>query len=168
MDISAWGLEINPTLLLVIAFVIGVSLRFFARASKAFHSTIRAYPSKWAFVKTNWDVFLVRALFFDTPIFCLWIFKPDLITSALKGINIPDNIANWIIIAPTPLSSFGFGGFVDLAVDQIQMRLTTNPPSWLPDVLKGEIPCYIQSVDNIVKTMAANGNNGGQDKDKGI
>jgi hypothetical protein len=140
--IHAWGIHLDPTVLLFLMFYVGVLLRFFVRAMKAFRSPLRTYPSRWAFMKTNWDVFLVRALLFDTPLFILWIYHPDLAVKGLLWLHVPAGIANWVIVPPTLLSAGGFGSVVDLGIDQVQVRLTSNPPSWLPEQLKGEIPSY--------------------------
>jgi hypothetical protein len=157
--IKAWGTYLDPTVILFVVFYVGVGLRFFVRAVKAYRSPLRNYPSRWAFIKTNWDVFLVRAILFDTPLFVLWIFHPDLAVKGLLWLNVPAGIANWVIVPPTILSAGGFGSVVDLGVDQVQVRITNNPPSWLPDQLKGEIPSYDVTALDINKMADKRGSN---------
>ena len=142
MDVHIWG----P---LAAAFVFGLGFRLFVRASKAFKSKIRTYPSRWAFVKANWDVFLARSVP-DGFIFAIWLFKPGLLSTGLVHVGVPATIANWLTIPPTLGTSFGFGFVVDLVLDQIQLKIASNPPSWLPDIFKGEIPSYQDAVAQVV------------------
>jgi len=157
MDIKVGPWWLNPTFLLFCAFYIGVLMRFFVRSVKAVRSPLRSYPTRTSFFKTNWDVFLVRALLFDTPLFVLWVFHPDLAVKFLLWLHVPEGIATWVIVPPTLLSAGGFGSVVDLGVDQIQLRIANNPPSWLPDTFKGEIPSYDASAVDVSKVTDKRG-----------
>ena len=151
MDIKVGSWWLNPSFLLFCMFYLGVFLRFFVRSIKAVRSPLRTYPSRFSFFKTNWDVFLVRTVLFNTPLFVLWLYHPDLAVKLLLWMHVPEGIATWVIIPPTLLSAGGFGSVVDLAIDQVQVRIANNPPSWLPDTLKGEIPSYDSSAVDVSK-----------------
>lgn len=132
---------------LAAAFLLGILWRLFSRATKAYRSKIRAYPSRRAFVVANWDVFLLRTVPFNSGFFALWLTHPDLLSKLLIGMSVPASIANWIIVTPNLLSSFVFGFLVDYLLDQIQIKIATSPAfAWLPDAMKGEIPSYDPSV----------------------
>src|SRR5215813_13049981 len=116
MTVNIWG----P---LSIAFLLGILWRLFSRASKAYRSKLRSYPSRWAFISTNWDVFLLRTVPWNSGFFALWLFKPDTLAKGLILAHVPDNIANWMIVTPNLLSSGVFGFTVDYALDQVQLKL---------------------------------------------
>src|SRR5213592_4673134 len=103
MSIHIWG----P---LTIMFALGIGWRLFSRATTAYRSKLRSYSSRWAFVKQNWDVFLLRVPF-SGSLFTLWIFHPGLL-SKLAATVMPANIANWLTVPPTLGSALGFGFFV--------------------------------------------------------
>lgn len=134
---------------LTIAFLLGVLWRLFARASKAYRSKLRSYPSRWAFIVTNWDVFLLRTFPWNAGLFALWLFHPALLSKGLIFVHVPESVANWIIVTPNLLSSFAFGFMVDYGLDQFQIKLAAmDLPSWFPEALKGEIPQYDQQAVN--------------------
>ncbi len=134
------------------AFLLGVLWRLFSRASKAYRSKLRAYPSRWAFVKNNWDVFLLRTVPFNSGAFAVWLLHPDWLSKGLILVRVPVGIANWMIVTPNLATAFAFGFLVDYGLDQVQLKLAAIPvdkwPAWLPDAIKGEIPCYDQAVVN--------------------
>jgi hypothetical protein len=133
---------------LTVAFTLGILLRLFQRATRAFRSKLRCYPTRWSFVAGNWDVFLLRSLW-NGALFVLWLFKPGFISNGLVWLHVPQNFANWLTVPPTLGSAIGFGYLVDLALDQIQMKIaSTDSLKWLPDSLKGEIPLYDQNAVN--------------------
>jgi hypothetical protein len=138
---------------LSVAFLLGICWRFFSRASKAFRSPLRTYKSRWDFVVTNWDVFLLRTVPFNSSFFALWLFKPGFLSITLTGVGVPASFANWLTVTPNLMSSFVFGFIVDYALDQLQLRLNkVDMPSWVPDALRdalrGEIPQYDQNAVN--------------------
>lgn len=136
MNIHIWG----P---LAITFALGILFRFFARASQAFRSQLRTYPTRWSFVAANWDVFLLRTIPFNAGLFILWVFHPGLLSQGLSHVGVPDWVANWVTVPPTLGTSFGYGFFVDLGLDRLQMKLFSDSKfAWVPDVFKGEIPAY--------------------------
>ena len=134
---------------LTIAFLLGILWRLFNRASKAFHSKLRCYPSRWAFVVANWDVFLIRTFPWNSAWFTLWLFHPDYLAKFLIFGHVPSSIANWIIVTPNLATSWLFGFAVDYGTDQLQLKLNKlSLPDWIPDAIKGEIPLYDQTVVN--------------------
>lgn len=134
---------------LAVAFLLGILLRLFQRATQAYRSKLRAYPSRWAFVMANWDVFLLRTIPFNSGLFVLWINKPGLLSQLAIYCAVPANIANWLTVPPTLGSAIGFGYLVDLFLDQIQIRIATSDKlAWLPDSIKGEIPLYDEQAVN--------------------
>lgn len=139
----------NPRTILSVLFVLGILFRFFIRAEKAKNSKIRAYPSRWAFMVNNWSVFLIRTVLVNMWLFIVWLYHPDWATWALLKLHVPADIANWTPISPNLVSAPMFGLWVDVALDQAQIRLAPLLPSWVPDVLKGEIPCYDANVVNV-------------------
>jgi len=144
-SISAWGLEINPVVLLVVVFYVGVLVRMLARAGAAFRSEVNTYPTRRAWVKRNWDIFLART-FITTLFFTWWLFDPSALARFLVNwIHVPAEIGNWFVFPPTPLTApvFGYGG--DVGLDQIQFRLAKKYP-WLPEIIKGEVPSYDSAV----------------------
>ncbi len=142
---------------LAIAYLLGILWRFFSRATKAYRSTMRAYPSRWAFVKANWDVFLLRTFPWNSGLFVLWVINPGLLSKVVVFVAVPENIANWLTIPPTLGTAFGFGFLVDYLLDQLQIKIATSPMfAWLPAALKGEIPLYDQSVVNGSQLVQSN------------
>jgi len=124
-------------------FLLGVLWRLFARASKAYKSKLRSYPSRWAYIAANWDVFLLRTFPWNSGAFVLWLFHPDWVAKILIYGHVPNGIANWMIVTPNLMSSAVFGFLVDYGLDQVQLKLAAaNLPSWVPGALKGEIPSY--------------------------
>lgn len=131
------------------ACLAGVLWRFFSRASKAYRSKLRAYPSRRAFMEANWDVFLLRTFPWNAGAFALWLLHPDYAARLLIFAHVPAAMANWIIVTPNLLSSAFFGFVVDYGLDQLQLKLAgMNLPAWFPESLKGEIPQYDQQVVN--------------------
>src|SRR6266704_1047862 len=142
MSVHIWG----P---LSVAFVLGVGLRLFQRATRAYRSKFRSYPTRWAFVAANWDVFLLRTVPFNSGLFALWLLNPGLLSQGIIYLNVTPSIANWLTVPPTLGSAAGFGYLGDLALDQLQMKIATSPKlAWLPDAIKGEIPMYDQQAVN--------------------
>ena len=142
MSIHIWG----P---LTLAFALGIGWRLFSRATKAYRSKLRSYPSRWAFVSSNWDVFLLRTFPFNGGLFVAWLFHPDWIAKGLVYAHVPASFANWLIVTPNLATAFAFGFLVDYALDQIQIKLATvSLPSWVPDAIRGEIPSYDATVVN--------------------
>jgi hypothetical protein len=146
MDIKVGALWLNPTVLLVIMFYVGILLRLLQRASSAFRSTVNTYPTRWSFVARNWDVFLLRSAI-NTALFSLWLKDPSLISKGLGYLGVASGIADWVTVPPNLATAAGFGFFVDLGLDQIQLMLSSSPKfAWLPSVFKGEIPSYDPAV----------------------
>ncbi len=142
-------MTLNVWLPLTGMFALGVGLRLFARATKAYRSKLRDYPTRWAFVVNNWDVFLLRSAF-NTGFYALWLLKPGLMSQGITYLGVSQNIANWLTVPPTLGTALGFGMFVDVALDQVQILISTSPKlAWLPDVFKGEIPCYNTDMVNV-------------------
>lgn len=133
---------------LSVAFLLGIAWRLFARASKAYHSKLRSYPSRWSFIATNWDVFLIRTFPWNSGWFALWLFHPDYLARLLIFNHVPASFANWMIVTPNLATSWAFGFLVDYATDQLQLRLSKKLPSWVPGAFKGEIPNYDEQVVN--------------------
>lgn len=145
MGLHIWG----P---LSISFACGIVFRLFVRANTAYRSKIRTYTSRWSFVKANWDVFLIRTFPFNTGLFVVWVLKPGLLSQVVSMAGVPVGVANWITIPPTLGTAFIGGFFVDLFLDQVQIKLLNNPKfTWLPDVLKGEIPSYDPTVAALIQ-----------------
>ena len=145
MSISAWGLQINPTVLLVVVFYVGILVRMAARAGAAWRSDVNTYSNRRAWVKKNWDIFLART-FITTLLFAWWLSDPHAWARFLVNwVHVPADIGNWFVFPPTPLSApvFGYGG--DVGLDQIQFRLAKKYP-WLPELIKGEVPSYDKAV----------------------
>ncbi len=146
MDIKVGALWLNPTVLLVVMFYLGILLRLLQRASTAFRSKVNTYPSRWSFVSRNWDVFLLRSAI-NTALFAVWLHDPGTISKGLSYLGVAPGIANWVTIPPTLTTAAGFGFFVDLALDQLQFMVSSSPKfAWLPSVFKGEIPSYDPAV----------------------
>lgn len=145
MSISAWGLEINPVILLVIVFYVGVLVRLSARAGAAWRSDVNTYSNRRAWVRRNWDIFLART-FITTLLFAWWVTDPSAWSRFLVDwLHIPAPIGDWFVYPPTLLTApvFGYGG--DVGIDQIQFRLAKKYP-WLPEIIKGEVPSYDRAV----------------------
>lgn len=162
MNIHVWG----P---LTVAFLLGIVWRLFSRASKAYRSNLRSYPSRLAFVRTNWDVFLLRTFPFNSGLFVLWLFHPDWLSKGLIFAHVPASFANWIIVTPNLMTSFAGGFVIDYALDQIQLKLATVPlPSWVPDAIRGEIPSYDPGVINGSAFVQANNRDAGLNNGKSL
>jgi hypothetical protein len=146
MDIKVGALWLNPTVLLIVMFYMGILLRLLQRASTAFRSKVNTYPSRWSFVSRNWDVFLLRSAI-NTVLFSLWLRDPGTLSKGVIYLGVTPGLANWITIPPTLTTAASFGFLVDLALDQIQFILSSSPKfAWLPSVFKGEIPSYDPAV----------------------
>jgi len=160
-------MQVKIILPLAIACLLGILWRFFSRASKAFRSKLRAYPSRWDFVKANWDVFLLRTFPFNASLFYLWVLYPGLLSKIVVGVGVPANLGNWLTVPPTLGTSFGFGFAVDYLLDQIQIKIATSPTfAWLPDAFKGEIPNYDQQAVNGQVIVQSNQRDAGFGTDK--
>ena len=144
--IKAGMLSLDPTVLLVIMFYVGILLRLLQRAGSAFRSQVNTYPTRWSFVVCNWDVFLLRSAI-NTGLFSLWLHNPGLISQGLNYLGVASGIANWVTVPPTLTTAAGFGFFIDIGLDQLQMMIAQSPKfAWLPSVFKGEIPSYDRAV----------------------
>lgn len=143
----------NPRTLLSVLFFLGILFRFFVRADKAKKSKIRAYPTRWAFMVNNWSVFLIRTVLVNMWLFIVWLYHPDWATWVLLKVKVPPDIANWTPIAPNLVSAPLFGLWVDVALDQVQLRVASLIPAWVPEwiqkLISGEIPCYDANVVNV-------------------
>lgn len=158
--VELWGISLNPRVVLSVLFVLGILFRLFIRADKAFRSPLRAYPSRWAFVVNNWNVFLIRTILVNMWLFIAWLYHPDWATWVLLKLNVPPSIANWTPIAPNLVSAPNFGLWVDVLLDQAQVRIAPLLPSWVPNVLKGEIPCYDTLTVDVSKVEDKRGTGG--------
>jgi len=144
-------LSIDPVVLLVIMFYLGILLRLLQRAGTAFRSTVNTYPSRWSFVAKNWDVFLLRSAI-NTALFSLWLHDPGTISKGLTYLGMTPALANWVTIPPTLTTAAGFGFFIDLGLDQVQFMILSSPKfAWLPSVFKGEIQSYDPAVVAVEK-----------------
>ncbi len=155
MDIKVGALWLNPTVLLVVMFYLGILLRLLQRASTAFRSKINTYPSRWSFVLRNWDVFLLRSAI-NTALFAVWLRDPGLLSKGIAYLGVTPAIADWLTVPPTLTTAAGFGFFVDLALDWLQLMIVDSPKfAWLPSVFKGEIPSYDPAVVAVDKLSVA-------------
>lgn len=144
--LDAWGQVTHPKMILTTLFFVGILFRFFIRGDKAKRSPLRAYPTRRAFWVNNWSVFLIRTALVNVWLFIAWMVKPDILTAIALRFHVPPSYADWLVIPPNPLTAPLGGLWVDVLVDQAQMRLGSVLPSWVPDALKGEIPNYDSEV----------------------
>lgn len=137
-----WGQVAHPKTILTVLFFLGILFRFFIRGDKAKRDPLRKYPTRVAFWVNNWSVFLIRTVLVNLWLFVIWLYHPDWATWVLLKLKVPPAIADWTPIAPNLVSAPLFGLWIDVALDKGQKFIAPLLPSWAPDVLKGEIPCY--------------------------
>lgn len=145
---------VNTIVLLTVLWFIGVLIHLLQRASSAFRSKVNVYPSRWCFLRDNWDIFLVRT-FISAVLYSLWIKNPGMISGWLSYCGVAAGIANFVTIPPTLTTAAIFGYLSDTGLDQFQLLVQTSPKfAWVPSLFKGEIPKYDPAVVIVEKLSA--------------
>jgi len=126
------------TIVLWIAFFLGVGLKILSRAGFAIRNPINPVASRWQFVARNWDTLVIRSAW-DVVFFVYWLNHPGALSDLLGMAHIPLNFD----LPVTHYTAGVFGFLIDYVMDWLGSAAVNSsilPLKYLGMIIGGSIP----------------------------